>query len=120
MVHHLANLAPDPRNLILLPGFQVPGTRGHSLLSGATAIKAFGGYIAVRAEVAALDEFSAHADADAILAWLGTAPTPPRTCYVVHGDAAAADTLARRITTDLGWCAVVPRHGERVLVGQPR
>jgi metallo-beta-lactamase family protein len=119
VVHHLAHLAPDPRNLILLPGFQVPGTRGHALLTGARAIKAFGGYIAVNAEVAALDEFSAHADAGGILTWLATAPTPPRTCFVVHGEADPADALARRITEELGWCAVVPRHGERVLVLPP-
>jgi hypothetical protein len=39
VVHHLAKLAPNPRNLILLPGFQVPGTRGRSLQEGATALR---------------------------------------------------------------------------------
>jgi metallo-beta-lactamase family protein len=114
VVHHLAGLAPDPRNLILLAGFQVAGTRGRTLVDGATAIKAHGRYVPVRAEVAALDEFSCHADADEIVAWLTAAPRPPQTCFVVHGEATAADILAGRLARELGWCAVVPHQGERV------
>jgi metallo-beta-lactamase family protein len=114
VVHHLAHLAPQPRNLILLPGFQVPGTRGRALLDGATALKMFGGYVAVRAEILAVDEMSAHADADAILAWLGRSPAAPDSCFVVHGEPPASAALAGRIHRELGWCAVVPRHAERV------
>jgi metallo-beta-lactamase family protein len=116
VVHHLASLAPRPENLILLPGFQVPGTRGRALLDGARSLKMFGRYVPVRAEVAAVDELSAHADADGLLAWLRTAPAAPQVCYVVHGEPAAAAALAGRISTELGWCAVLPGPGERVLV----
>ncbi len=115
VVHHLAHLAPDPRNLVLLPGYQVPGTRGHALLHGAQSLKMFGGYVPVRAEVVALQGFSAHADASELIAWLGTG-AEPAVCYVVHGDEQPARTLAARITRELGWCAVVPRFEERVLV----
>ena len=59
---------------------------------------------------------SAHADADGLLAWLKTAPAPPRTCYVVHGEPPASAALADRIDRELGWCAVQPRDAERVLV----
>ncbi len=114
VVHHLAGLAPDPRNLILLAGFQVPGTRGRALLDGATSIKAHGRYVPVRAEVAGVDTFSCHADADEVLAWLRTAPRTPDTCFVVHGEPAASAALAHRIVHDLHWCAVAPRQDERV------
>jgi len=70
----------------------------------------------VRAEVAGIDELSAHADADGLLAWLRSAPSPPHTCYVVHGEPGPASTLAARIGTELGWPAVLPRHAERVLL----
>jgi metallo-beta-lactamase family protein len=116
VVHHLAALAPDPRNLIVLAGFQVPGTRGRALLDGASMIKAHGRYIPVRASVLGLDEFSCHADADEILDWLRAAPRPPGICYVVHGEATASATLADRIVREIGWCAVAPRMGERVRV----
>lgn len=116
VVHHLVAQLPDRRNLVLLPGYQVPGTRGASLLSGATAIKAYGRYVPVRAEVVGLGAFSAHADADGILDWLRKAPAEPHTCFVVHGEPAAARTLAGRVGDELDWCAVTPRDGERVSV----
>jgi metallo-beta-lactamase family protein len=116
VVHHLMAQLPDPRNLILLPGYQVPGTRGASLLAGATAIKAHGRYVPVRAQVVGLGEFSAHADADAILAWLSHAPATPGTCFVVHGEPDASATLARRIRQQWDWCTVVPREDERVVI----
>jgi metallo-beta-lactamase family protein len=116
VVHHLEHLLTDARNLILLPGFQVAGTRGRDLLDGATSLKMYGHYVPVRAEVVGVDEFSAHADARDMVEWLRTAPAAPKTCYVVHGEPDASLALARDIERDLGWCAVVPRPGERVLL----
>ncbi|WP_412538748.1 MBL fold metallo-hydrolase [Longispora sp. K20-0274] len=116
VVHHFEALAPDPRNLILLAGFQVPGTRGRALADGVREIKAFGRYATVRARVVTLDEFSCHADADGLLAWLNAGHRPPGTCFVVHGDAGAADVLADRIRGELDRAAVVPRMGERVRI----
>jgi metallo-beta-lactamase family protein len=116
VLHHLTRFAPDPRNLIVLPGFQVPGTRGRALLDGATALKIYGRYVPVRAEVAGLDDLSAHADSDGLTRWVGSVPGSPPVCYVVHGEPDASAALATRITTDLRWCAVVPRLGEQVLV----
>ena len=55
-----------------------------------------------------------HADGDEIVAWLGRAPAPPHTVYVVHGEPRSAAALAERIREELGWSAVVPRYGERV------
>jgi metallo-beta-lactamase family protein len=116
VLHHLTHLAPDPRNLIVLPGFQVAGTRGRALLDGATSVKIFGSYVPVRAEVAGLDDLSAHADSDGLIRWLGRAPAPPAVCYTVHGEPAASGALAARIGAELRWCAVVPRPGEQVLL----
>jgi metallo-beta-lactamase family protein len=116
VVHHLQHMAPDPKNLILLPGYQVPGTRGALLLDGATAVKMYGGYVPVRAQVLGMQEFSAHADANDLVGWLRTAPREPKTCYIVHGEPAPAQALASLVQSELGWCAVVPRHAERVLI----
>ena len=116
VVHHLDQLLPEPRNLILLPGFQVTGTRGRDLLDGATSLKMYGRYVPVRAQVLGVEEFSAHADAKDMVAWLRTASSAPRTCYVVHGEPDASSALTNRIERELGWCAVVPRPGEHVLL----
>jgi metallo-beta-lactamase family protein len=117
VVHHLAHLLPDPRNTVLLVGYQAVGTRGRALLDGARTVKIHGRYVPVRAEIRSLEEFSVHADADDLVAWLAAAPAAPRACYVTHGEPAASQALAERIRSQLGWCAVVPRQGEQVLAG---
>jgi metallo-beta-lactamase family protein len=114
VVHHLAHQLPDPRNLVVLTGFQAEGTRGRDLARGATHLKMHGRYVSVRAEIIDVPDFSVHADADELVAWVASAPEPPQTVYVVHGEAPASAALARRIETELGICAVVPRLGERV------
>jgi metallo-beta-lactamase family protein len=114
VLHHLAERLPDARNSVLLVGYQVPGTRGHRLLSGERALKMRGRYVPVRAEVRNLAAFSVHADADELLAWLGGSGSRPQLVVAVHGEPEAAETLARRIDEELELPAVVPRDGERV------
>jgi len=116
VLHHLAAQLPDARNTVVLVGYQAVGTRGRDLLSGARTLKIHGRYVPVRAEVVDLPGFSVHADADDLLTWLGTAATAPQACFVVHGEQSSADTLSQRIADELGWNAVVPRQGEKVLV----
>ncbi|MGW3399738.1 MBL fold metallo-hydrolase RNA specificity domain-containing protein, partial [Streptomyces hydrogenans] len=115
VLHHLHRLLPDPRNAVVVVGFAAAGTRARDLVDGARTLKMFGEYVPVRAEVADVPHFSAHADADQIVGWLRGAPAP-RTAYVVHGEPAASATLRDRLDRELGWTAVVPRSGETVLV----
>ena len=114
VVHHLAEQLPDWRNCVVLTGYQAIGTRGRQLLDGAKQVKIHGRYVPVRAEVVDDQDFSVHADGDELLAWLATAPEPPRTVYVVHGEPQGSARLAARISDELGWTAVVPTLGERV------
>jgi metallo-beta-lactamase family protein len=116
VLHHLAAMAPNPRHTIVFPGFQVPGTRGASLVTGAREVKIHGAYIAVKAEVRHLEGFSGHADAQGLMAWLRGFHTPPERTFVVHGDPAAADTLRLRIQDELGWRVAVPEQGSTLEV----
>ncbi|MCB1006743.1 MAG: MBL fold metallo-hydrolase [Acidimicrobiales bacterium] len=113
ILHHLAARLGDRRNAVVLVGFQAPGTRGAALAGGGRTLKMFGLYHRVRAEVARL-VLSAHADRDDLLAWLGTASTPPEMVFVVHGEPEAAEALADGVDRDLDLPAVVARNGERV------
>ncbi len=113
VLHHLADQLPNSRNSVVLTGFQVPGTRGRALADGATSLKIHGRYVPVRAEVASLQGFSAHADAGQLVAWLRDMRAP-RTAYVVHGELDASLALADRLGRELGWTAVVPQYLEKV------
>lgn len=114
VLHHLANRLPDPRNTVILVGFQADGTRGRALLEGSRTLKMLGRYIAVRADIVNVPAFSVHADREEILAWLQTAPRAPRTTFVVHGESEAASALRSAIEKQLGWTAAVPRYLEQV------
>jgi metallo-beta-lactamase family protein len=114
VLHHLRARLPDPKSSVLLVGFQVPGTRGWRLQRGEPALKMFGRYVPVAAEIVDLAGFSVHADGDELLAWLGSAPRPPDVTFVVHGEPAASQALLHRITGELRRAAAVPRHLERV------
>lgn len=109
--HHLTQYLGDHRNLVLLTGYQAPGTRGASLAQGHTELRIFGQQWPVRAEVVQLGSASAHADANQLMAWLRQLPRPPHRVFVTHGDMEAADTLRGRIEHELGWRAMVPEHG---------
>jgi metallo-beta-lactamase family protein len=116
VVHHLAHQIADPRNCVVLTGYQAVGTRGRQLADGAQHLKMYGRYLPVRAEVVQVPDFSVHADADELVAWVRSAEQLPRTVYVVHGEPAAGTAVARRIEAELGVCAILPWEGERVLL----
>jgi len=111
VLHHLAHYAGNHRNMIILTGYQAPGTRGDTLASGAKTVRIHGRDVEVNAEVVQLQSASAHADANQLLAWLRTMPQAPDQVYVVHGEAGPADTLRARIKRELGWRALVPEQG---------
>jgi metallo-beta-lactamase family protein len=114
VLHHLKAYAPDPRNMILLTGFQAGGTRGAALRQGKEAIKIHGEYVRVRAEVVSIDNLSAHADYAEMLAWLGNFTTPPSLTFITHGEPDAADAMRKHVEERLHWVARVPEYLERV------
>lgn len=114
VLHHLRARLPDPRTTVLLVGYQAVGTRGRQLQEGARSVRIFGEEVPVRARVETIHGLSAHADADGLLRWLGTATRPPRQVFVVHGEPGASEALAARIRQELGWATAVPGYRDRL------
>ena len=116
ILHHLAQRLPDPRNLVLFIGFQAPGTRGAIIKGGADEVKIYGDFIPIRAQVAALEQFSDHADPPELLEWLRTFANRPAVTYLVHGEPAASSELRDLMKKELGWNVQVAEYMERVEV----
>ena len=114
--HHLIQRLPDPRNLVLFIGFQAVGTRGRLIKDGAREVKIFGEIVPVRAQVAALEQFSDHADPPELLEWLHTFRTQPGVTYLVHGEPNASGQLRDVMKKDLGWNVQVAQYLEQVEV----
>ncbi len=119
ILHHVVSFGQDPKNAIVLSGFQAGGTRGAALVQGKRTLRIFGDEIPIRAEVIQLEGLSGHADAHELLAWMGKAK-PPQMTYVTHGEPDAADALRFRIEHELGWDVRVPEHLERVSIRSPQ
>jgi metallo-beta-lactamase family protein len=110
VLHHLEQRLPDPRNCVLLAGFQAQGTRGRTLEDGAKSIQIHGQSVPVRAEVVNLRQFSAHAGRSELMRWLKGIPAPPRQLFLVHGEPAAAQALGSAVQSELHWPVTLPNY----------
>ena len=118
VLHHLERLLPDEKTLIVIAGYQAPGTRGRKLLEGAPALRMHGRDIPVRAQVLSLTGLSAHADGDELMRWVRSGPALPRKVFVTHGEQPSADVFAERIRNELHLDAHVPAMGEQFDLSQ--
>ena len=114
VLHHIAQRAPDPRNVILLAGFQAEGTRGRSLEEGAKTLRIHGQDVPIAAEVINLRQFSAHAGQSELLRWLTGLPAPPRQTYMVHGEPVASAGLKVAVESKFGWRVTLPKYLQTV------
>jgi metallo-beta-lactamase family protein len=113
ILHHCKVRLPHPQNTLLITGYQSVGTLGRRLLDGVRIVRIHKGDIPVLAEVANLKGLSGHADAGEMMRWLSGLRTP-RTIFLTHGEAEAAEALAARVTKERGWKTHVPGLGESV------
>lgn len=114
VLHHIKHLGSDRQNTILFTGFQAGGTRGDRLLKGEKEIKIHGLMVPINAEIAELDNMSAHADYEEILTWLGHMRKPPIKTFVTHGEASAALAMKSHIEERLQWKCEVPDYMQTV------
>lgn len=113
VLHHIKALAGDTRNSILFAGFQAQGTHGRALVGGTREIKIHGDWVEIRAEVADLSMFSAHADQNELMRWISGFAKPPKRTFIIHGEPAASAALRDRIETLPGWSCAIPQMDER-------
>ena len=114
VLHHLMLRLPNPKNLVLFIGFQAPGTRGFSIKNGAESIKMFGEQVPIHAQIAALEQFSDHADTPELLEWLHTFQRAPQETFLVHGEPDAARELRDAMIEALRWNVQVAAYREKV------
>lgn len=112
--HHLVRYLSDPKSCILIIGYQAHGTLGHRLYAGEKNVTVLGERIRVKARVTSIGAYSAHADQQMLVDWIGRSASKPSRVFCTHGEEAAAAALATRISSDLGIDADVPRLGDTV------
>lgn len=104
--HHIKNNVENPKNTILIAGYQAANTLGRRIADGARRIMLFHEEYEVRAEVAQIHGFSGHADQAEILDMLAGRATEARRLVLVHGETEQVNTLAAK-ARGLGFREVV-------------
>ena len=116
VLHHLKNNVEDPRNTVLIVSFQAEHTLGRRIAEKRDTVRIFGDEYRLRAHVKVIDAFSAHADRDELLSWIGHAKSSLEGVFVVHGEEEQSLALAEGIGK-LGVREItVPHSGESVSV----
>ena len=117
ILHHLGNNVEDPKNTILIVGFMAENTLGRRLVERQELIKIFGDKHRLRAKVVKLNAFSAHADHDELLEYIGQLDRDRlKHVFVVHGELGQSEALAQGIAS-LGISGVqVPELGETISI----
>ena len=114
--HHLVQNIGREESTILFIGYQASGTLGRAILNGDEEVRIFGRQNRVRAGVAQINGFSAHADQSGLMRWVSALESPPRRVFVTHGEPDAAGTLVDLIDTRLGYAATAPGYLDSVIL----
>jgi metallo-beta-lactamase family protein len=112
ILHHLRNNIENPRNTILITGFQAENTLGRKLVDKLPEVNIFGEPMRVRAEVETLNELSGHADQRELLEWIKPVASTLKRIFVVHGEASQSAALAQAIHDRYGLEPVIPTRGQ--------
>jgi metallo-beta-lactamase family protein len=112
--HHLKHNLWRPGCSLVIAGFQAAGSLGRNIVEGARMVKILGERVIVRAKVFTIGGLSAHADQNALLAWLGHFKNPGLRVYVIHGEPNVSEEFAGIVRRKFGFVSQVPSIGDRI------
>ncbi|MCU0245275.1 MAG: MBL fold metallo-hydrolase [Bryobacter sp.] len=112
ILHHLRNNISDPKNTVLITGFQAENTLGRKILEKYDVVPIFGDPVRLRAEVHKINELSGHADQRELLGWLEPLAKKLKRVFLVHGEPSQSAALARAIEDRYRVEVTVPKRGE--------
>jgi metallo-beta-lactamase family protein len=110
--HHLVSNIPRPESTILFVGYQAEGTLGREIIEGANEVRILGQTYPVRANIAQINGFSAHADRDELLTWVTSLDDVPKHVFITHGEPEPARSFADMLKSQTGWDVSVPEYGD--------
>jgi len=115
ILHHLAQGASDPRNTVLIVGFQAEHTLGRRIVERRPMLTIFGDEVPLRAHVEIINGYSAHADRVELASWIDRVREQSRELarvWLVHGEPPAQEELATSLRAK-GFTVGCPSPQER-------
>lgn len=115
ILHHLAQGASDPRNTVLIVGFQAEHTLGRRIVERRPMLTIFGDEVPLRAHVEVINGYSAHADRVELASWIDRVREQSSglaSVWLVHGEPPAQEELATSLRAK-GFTVGCPSPQER-------
>ena len=108
--HHLITNITRPESTILFVGYQAIGTLGRQILDGVKQVRILGQHYPVRARIAQIHGFSAHADRNELFQWISGLSSAPRRVFVVHGEPRTIKQFGQFLREKTGWEISTPEY----------
>ena len=112
ILHHLRNNIGDPRNTVLITGFQAENTLGRKIVEKQPEVNIFGEPYRLRAEVVKINELSGHADQHELIEWMRPLMKTVKKVFLVHGEPVPQQMLANVIRSTYGVEVLNPARGD--------
>lgn len=115
VLHHLANSISDPKNMVIIVGYQAEHTLGKKIVMKEPTVNIFGEPHELKAEVVLLNSFSGHADRNELIEYASRFDKKRlKRTFLVHGDIDQSEKLASGLT-ERGMPRVsIPARGDTV------
>ena len=97
ILHHLRNNIQDPRNTILIVGWQAPHTLGRRLAERETQVRIFGETFNRKAKVETIGGLSAHAGREMLIEYASAVKDQVKQVFLVHGEERGALPLKKEL-----------------------
>jgi metallo-beta-lactamase family protein len=111
ILHHFKHHIWNKRNTVIFVGYQAEGTIGRQIVDGARWIKLYNEKIRVKAKIYTINGFSAHADQNELLSWMGGFKRLGD-IYLVHGEPDKEEILKKAIKKRLEKKATIVEEGK--------
>ncbi|MCK5027082.1 MAG: MBL fold metallo-hydrolase [Candidatus Pacebacteria bacterium] len=116
IVHHEKKYLEDPKNTLLLVGYQAVGTLGRRLQEGQKKVVINDKEVNVRAKIMTIHGYSAHKQSDDLLEFVATLAESDelKQVFVVLGEPRSSMYLSQKIRDYVGVTASVVKDGQSV------
>jgi metallo-beta-lactamase family protein len=114
VLHHLQRAVADPRNIILIVGFQAESTLGRRIVERKSPLKILGDEFPLNARVHTINALSAHADRTALMRWFDAVKGDRlQRVFAIHGEPDKVAAMAGLVRQHGVHNAVAPVSGQK-------
>lgn len=114
ILHHEVHYLGDPKNTIIIAGYQAVNTLGRKIVDEVPELYIRGNPVQLRARVVNIHGFSAHKDSDHLIEFVDSTKSSLKKVFVVLGESKSAYFLGQRIHEVYNLPVLVPEKGDVV------